>query len=567
MADHDSEEFFNELYGDDFSDCPSDLEINCSDSEYDSLSEDSYESEIRPPKRQKINVLESDSESDFEDEWIESDITPILKDYSNISGVSVELSDTPSISEVTDLLFDNDFFNLLVIQTNLYHCQMKELYKNSAKTLSWAEVTTSEMKKFLGLVILMGQTKKSHWRDYWSRDPLVEAPIFPKTMSRKRFEQILTFFHLNDNTQNTNSGDRLYKIRPLLDYIIPKFQSLYTPKQQLSLDEAMIPWRGRISFRTYNPAKITKYGILVRILCESESGYICNFEVYTGEGKKLQETILSVLKPYLGYWHHVYQDNYYNSVSTAEILLKNKTLVCGTIRENRGLPKVLIEKSKNLQRGEMTFVRKGPILFITWKDKRLVRMISTIHDASMKSTGKRKRNSADDIVKPMCIIQYNKHMKGVDRADQYLANSSIFRKSIKWSKKVAFFLINCTLFNAFKIYSNSNLQNKCRFKKFLLEVAREWITLDSNECSFVPGTSSRTSKRAPYKDPPFRLSGQLKDHVLEKIVTGVKINPTRTCRVCSSKGKRSETRYICKTCCVPLHVGDCYTAYHTKKKY
>lgn len=171
---------------------------------------------------------------------------------------------------------------------------MKELYKNSAKTLSWAEVTTSEMKKFLGLVILMGQTKKSHWRDNWSRDPLVEAPIFPKTMSRKRFEQILTFFHLNDNTQNTNSGDRLYKIRPLLDYIIPKCQSLYTPKQQLSLDEAMIPWRGRISFRTYNPAKITKYGILVRVLCESESGYICNLEVYTGEGKKLQETILSV---------------------------------------------------------------------------------------------------------------------------------------------------------------------------------------------------------------------------------------------------------------------------------
>lgn len=137
--------------------------------------------------------------------------------------------------------------------------------------------------------------------------------------------------------------------------------------------------------------------------------------------------------PYLGYWHHIYQDN--NRVSITKILLKTKTLVCGTIRENGGLPKILIEKSKNLQRGQMTFVRKGPIAFITWKDKRLVRMISTIHDASMKSTGKRKRNSADDIVKPTCIIQYNKHMKGVDRADQYLANSSIFGKSVKWSKK------------------------------------------------------------------------------------------------------------------------------------
>ena len=39
----------------------------------------------------------------------------------------------------------------------------------------------------------------------------------------------------------------------------------------------------------------------------------------------------------------------------------------------------------------------------------------------------------------MCILQYNKHMKGVDRADQYLANSSILRKTLKWSKKISIF--------------------------------------------------------------------------------------------------------------------------------
>ena len=50
--------------------CPSDLEINCSDSECDSLSKNSYDSTIKPSKRLKINVLEPDSESDFENEWI-----------------------------------------------------------------------------------------------------------------------------------------------------------------------------------------------------------------------------------------------------------------------------------------------------------------------------------------------------------------------------------------------------------------------------------------------------------------------------------------------------------------
>ena len=57
-----------------------------------------------------------------------------------------------------------------------------------------------------------------------------------------------------------------------------------------------------------------------------------------GEGKKMQETISSVLQPFLGSWHHIYQDNYYNSVSTSETLLKNKTRVCGTRKENHGLP-------------------------------------------------------------------------------------------------------------------------------------------------------------------------------------------------------------------------------------
>ena len=66
---------------------------------------------------------------------------------------------------------------------------------------------------------------------------------------------------------------------------------------------------------------------MVRMVCETDTGYICNMELYTGQGKKLEETILSVLGCNLGLWHHVYQDNYYNSVSIAETLLENKICV------------------------------------------------------------------------------------------------------------------------------------------------------------------------------------------------------------------------------------------------
>jgi hypothetical protein len=77
-------------------------------------------------------------------------------------------------------------------------------------------------------------------------------------------------------------GNRLFKIQPLLDFFLERFQTVYKPTQQLSLDKAVIHWRGRLRIWTYNPAKLTKCGLLVRLVTESTSGYIGNLEIYSG---------------------------------------------------------------------------------------------------------------------------------------------------------------------------------------------------------------------------------------------------------------------------------------------
>ena len=77
-----------------------------------------------------------------------------------------------------------------------------------------------------------------------------------------------------------------------------------------------------------------------------KAGYICNLEIHTGIRKKLLETVLLGLQPYLGSWHCIYQDNYYiTTVCPSEILLKTKTKVGGTIRENLVSTNQLKEKS------------------------------------------------------------------------------------------------------------------------------------------------------------------------------------------------------------------------------
>jgi hypothetical protein len=76
-------------------------------------------------------------------------------------------------------------------------------------------------------------------------------------------------------------------------------------------------------------------------------------------------------------------------------------------------------------------------------------------------------------------------MKGVDRADQYLSYYSIVIKTVKWSKKVVLFLLNCTLFNSFLVYKALNKGTReQKYKKFLHKVARNWINGTRGRGSF-----------------------------------------------------------------------------------
>jgi len=44
------------------------------------------------------------------------------------------------------------------------------------------------------------------------------------------------------------------------------------------------------------------------MVCEAIMGYICNIEIYSAEGKKLEDTVLSLLDRNLGQNHNIYQD-------------------------------------------------------------------------------------------------------------------------------------------------------------------------------------------------------------------------------------------------------------------
>jgi len=83
-----------------------------------------------------------------------------------------------SVVEVMSSVTGDDLIQLLNEQFNLYHSQNAEKWKVLPKILKQSNITLEEMRKCLGLIILMGQVRKEIIRDYWSTDPTISTPFF-----------------------------------------------------------------------------------------------------------------------------------------------------------------------------------------------------------------------------------------------------------------------------------------------------------------------------------------------------------------------------------------------------
>ena len=122
-------------------------------------------------------------------------------------------------------------------------------------------------------------------------------------------------------------------------------------------------------------------------------------------------------------------------------------------------------------------------------------MISTIHDATIVKKGSKYRKINMEIKKLYAVGQYNKFIKGIDRTDQYLSYYLVLKKTVKWSKKVVLYLLNCVLFNAFFVHRTLNT-NKVKYKNFLHEVGRSWISDVQNRCESSSDDLQLPEKRA-----------------------------------------------------------------------
>lgn len=446
-------------------------------------------------------------------------------------------------------ILDDAFLDLLVTETNYY---AEDLFlsagvSDKSRITRWKPVTSSEMLTFIGLVLHTGTIRLNRLQDYWKGHPLFNLKCFSQHMSRDRFLLIMRCLHFSRNIPGQSENDRLYKVRPVIDFFNNKMVELYYPGKQLSLDESMVLWRGRLVFRQYIKNKRHKYGIKLYMLTEPD-GTILRSLVYTGAlddniGGKGHTTkvVLDLLQNYLDSGHSVYLDNFYNSVELAEQLTSRNTYCTGTLNSIRkSNPKELI--TKKIKKGETAAVYSDNIMVAKWKDKRDVLYISNEHGNEMvEFVNKRNQNKQ----KPAPIFHYNKFMGGVDHQDQMNAYYPCDRKTLRWNKKLGIHFIQLMFLNSYFLYKKHSRRN-ISFYNFRISVLEELLDVKQTKAT-----------------PMIRVSTA---HTLTKITDVNKKGETnrKRCRVCSQKKIRKMTLYHCEKCPERpgLCVGECFDIFH-----
>jgi len=136
-------------------------------------------------------------------------------------GMTVNMPENSSCKYFFELFFTDDVYDLVVNETKRFEEQKRNIdHDNDDGDLK--NITRDELKAWLGLTLAMGL------KSYWS-GPVTKVPLFGNTMSRARYLKILRCLHfVNNNNAPNATEDKLWKITPFLNALIPRFREFIT---------------------------------------------------------------------------------------------------------------------------------------------------------------------------------------------------------------------------------------------------------------------------------------------------------------------------------------------------
>ncbi|XP_053175982.1 piggyBac transposable element-derived protein 4-like [Scomber japonicus] len=377
-----------------------------------------------------------------------------------------------SIKSTFELVMPKEIENIVLEMTNK---EGRRVYGDN-----WNNKDQTDLQGYLGLLILAGvyrsskEATSSLWHTHSGR------AIFRATMPLKTFHIISRVIRFDDRSTRParRARDKLAAIRQVWDKWVCLLPLMFTPGTDVTVDERLVPFRGRCGFKQYMPNKPGKYGLKIWVACDAQTSYAWNMQIYTGkpadgqpEKNQGQRVVLEVTEGLRG--HTITCDNFFTSYTLGQELLRRKLAMVGTVRKNKPeLPPALLATRERAKfSSQFVFTDTHVLVSYCPKKRKNVLLMSTLHRDTAVSTAEDK--------KPQIILDYNRNKGGVDNLDKVTSVYSCKRMTARWPLTVFYNMLDVSAYNAFVLWREidpSWNQGKChRRRLFLEELGRDLV--------------------------------------------------------------------------------------------
>jgi hypothetical protein len=402
--------------------------------------------------------------------------------------------------QIFTLLFPLKLWELIKMHTNLYAWQLAD---ESHTEQNPVDVTVKELLVWVALHLKMMRAWHGQQDQYWTPNGAFDAKQY---MPRGRFYWIKSHLHFANKDEQPDSDDKLFLLRPLLDMFNKTFREHWRPSAFVSLDEMMMPFKGRNPFHFYIPRKPHANGCKLHAICCAR-GYFCVAFLFDDKGGfTIAEIARALFAMAVRAGMTVITDRYYTCTDLVRFCIARNVGLVGSTRSNRWLAKNKVSgrwtgaAGKKKARGtyESFTNGDGTVCCAIWKDKGVVRLTMTAGDNTRAKVWRRTRGAKPGWVTcPRGALVYDKYFHGVDRNDQLrssLYGLALHFKAQKWTVKMFFGLLDVVLSNAWILWRTIHPKDTKKHADWLARLAEELLAW--NPCG-DPVYRERKSTPAP----------------------------------------------------------------------